>query len=99
MKITSISFMDSISVAIIGMLVVFAGLILLIVIIPGLKLMGSKKEAPMESLPVLQEALPEAGEDESLNNQDALVAAISAALAAVMDKPQSDFIVRRIRRV
>ncbi|MBQ9263471.1 MAG: OadG family protein [Clostridia bacterium] len=93
------------STTVIGMLVVFFGLVILIVCIYGMtSITGRKgkkaapvtKEAPAPA-PTAQEMPVEEAEEE---DNGAVVAAITAAIAAIFEneKNESGFIVRRIRR-
>lgn len=88
----------------IGMLVVFLGLVILIGCITvmgfviGGRLKKKQPEAPQTAdiVPAEPETVPEPEEEE---NDDALVAAITAAIYCVWDKPDTGFTVRRIRRL
>ena len=81
----------------IGMLVVFFGLIILIGCIYLLTVFTrrAKQQPAKEEAKATKEAPAEA-EDET--DDDELVAVITAAIAAVWDKPSSGFVVRRVRR-
>ena len=88
--------------AVIGMVVVFLGLVILILCIKAMHgLMSRKKAEPAPAAPVTPAAEPEAEEEpeEDVVDDGAVVAAISAALAVMMEKEESGFVVRRIRRV
>lgn len=93
------------TVALIGMAIVFAGLVVLIGLVKLLVLatgnIGKPKQekkaaepapAPVAA-PVAEAAAPAAGTD------DELIAVITAAIAAMMDGDNSGFVVRRVRRV
>ena len=94
---------SGLSTTLIGMLIVFFGLLVLIVCITVMhKVMNpAKKQArvpeaekvvvpPREAQPVEEEPEEDDGE---------LIAVIAAAVAAVWDKPESGFVVRRVRRI
>lgn len=90
------------STTLVGILVVFSGLVILILCISIMGMLTrrseKKKEGPVKTplqeapaaLPVTQEAAPQ--EDVTL------IAVITAAIAAVWQGEQSSFVVRRIRR-
>jgi glutaconyl-CoA/methylmalonyl-CoA decarboxylase subunit delta len=89
------------SVMLIGLLVVFAGLILLIGCIKLISLLsgGGRKEEPAaepEADAAMEEALPEPEFPQGLTLET--VAAITAAIAAVW-QGDTGFVVRRVRRV
>ena len=102
------NFMDSLSLGLsttaVGMLVVFSGLVILIACIYGMtSLTGrqNKASAPAPqaeevpvAAPVAEEAAPAAAEE----NDEQLIAVITAAIAAVWEGQQSSFVVRRVRR-
>ena len=91
-------------VAVIGMLIVFAGLILLIVILSLMSQLfktfdksGAQKEteqaaAPVEAAPVIEEA------DEEVVDDTELIAVIAAAISAY-EQEGKKLIVRKVRRV
>ena len=85
--------------AVIGMVVVFLGLVILILCIQAMHALMNRKKA--EPAPVAPAAEPEAEEEpeEDVADDGAIAAAISAALAVMMEKEESGFVVRRIRRV
>ena len=89
------------STTVIGMLVVFFGLIVLIALIYCMTAltsrMGNKEQAakqPAAEQPE-EEIVEEAVEEE---DDGELIAVISAAIAAVWNKPESGFVVRRVKR-
>ena len=94
---------SGLSTTLIGMLIVFFGLLVLIVCIPVMhKVMNpAKKQAPVpEAEKVVvppREAQPV--EEEPEEDDGELIAVIAAAVAAVWDKPESGFVVRRVRRI
>lgn len=97
-----LSFANSLLVAIVGILVVFLGLCILIMLIKVLAMaterMGKKKEKPATAAPApapVQEPVAEVVTEE---NDDALIAVISAAVACMMEQG-SAFTVRRVRRI
>lgn len=91
------------TVALIGMAIVFAGLVVLIGLVKLLALVTSGIGKPKQekkaaepapvAAPVAEAAAPAAGAD------DELIAVITAAIAAMMDGDNSGFVVRRVRRV
>lgn len=99
-----LSFANSLLVAIVGILVVFLGLCILIMLIKGLALaterMGKKKEKPAAAAPTPAPAPVQAPVAEAVTeeNDDALIAVISAAVACMMEQG-SAFTVRRVRRI
>ncbi len=89
-------------VTVIGVLVVFFGLIVLIGLIKLMQMLtgnlGKKKEAPAPAAaPAAPAPVAEAAPAVSQDN-DALIAVITAAVAAMMEEG-SAFTVRRVRRV
>ncbi len=94
---------SGLSTTLIGMLIVFFGLLVLIVCITVMhKVMNpAKKQAPVpEAEKVVvppREAQP--AEEEPEEDDGELIAVIAAAVAAVWDKPESGFVVRRVRRI
>lgn len=87
----------------VGMLVVFAGLIILIICIYGMTCLtgknAKKPAAPKaEAAPVQAEAAPAplAAAEET---DEQLIAVISAAIAAVWQGQGSSFVVRRVTRI
>lgn len=94
--------MLGLSTTAVGMLVVFAGLIILIMCIYAMtSLTGRQNTAPAPQVeeapvaaPVAEEAAPAAAEE----NDEQLIAVITAAIAAVWEGQQSSFVVRRVRR-
>lgn len=95
--------LDGLKVTLIGILIVFFGLTILIMLIKALIAstgnLGKKKETPEQAAPVatvtaVQEA--ETAADEV--NDEETVAAIMAALSCVMENG-SGFTVRHIRRI
>ena len=103
---TSLSFVDTLLVAVVGILVVFFGLTVLIMLI---KLMGSltgnagKKEKPVKTAPVPVEkiepvAVPAPAAAPAVQSNDELIAVITAAVAAMMGEGNG-FTVRRVRRI
>lgn len=89
------------STTIIGVLVVFVGLIILILCIYGMTcLTRQRASAPKAEAPApapaqpAEESLPQAEEQ----SDEQLIAVITAAIAAVWQKEESGFVVRRVRR-
>ncbi len=95
---------DSLLVMVTGMAIVFLGLTVLIFLIKALVKatdgMGRKKKAaaPQVVIPPMK-AFDIKTDDEPAAEDDALVAAITAALVCAMGGDGSGFVVRRIRRV
>lgn len=89
------------STTLIGMLVVFVGLIILIACISVMGMLnkkagGQKKADPKpDSTPA---PVPVAVAAPVVENDDQLIAVITAAIAAVWQGQQSGFVVRRVRR-
>ena len=103
---TSLSFVDTLLVAVVGILVVFFGLTVLIMLIKMMGAltggMGKKKEKPVNTAPVPVEKIepapvPEVAAPVQQSN-DELIAVITAAVAAMMGEGNG-FTVRRVRRV
>ncbi len=93
--------MDGLSTAVIGLLVVFLGLILLIAIISLMRVFSvQKKEAHVKAVPVAPPAAAPVAQPQAAD-QSAVVAAITAAIAMMMQQEgkTEGFVVRRIRRV
>ncbi len=90
----------------VGMLVVFTGLVILIVCITvmttitGRRKQSAKQEAPVQKAPAPAPA-PEAPAEEEPEDDLQVIAAITAAIAAVWQSEgnNSGFVVRRVRRV
>ncbi len=83
-----------------GMIVVFVGLILLILCISVMAIFKKRGDKPVviEEKPVAEIAAP-APQPQPEVNDDALIAVITAAIAAVWQGEKSGFVVRRVRRV
>ena len=92
------------SVTVIGMLIVFSGLVVLIFCVKGMNLLfGKKRKKPAPATvpaptPVSAPAAPSAP---AVKEQDdnTLAAVIAAAVAAMWQDETTGFVVRRIRRV
>ena len=87
----------------IGMVVVFAGLFILIICISIMHTLATKKtakkaESSQETPAAVLEAAP-ADEQIVPENDDALIAAITAAISLMLEDKQTGFIVRRVRRI
>ncbi|MDD6683604.1 MAG: OadG family protein [Clostridiales bacterium] len=93
----------SLSTTLIGLLVVFAGLVILIVCLSCMnKLMNAKKEkAAKEAAPAAVAEAPVQEEEIAEVDDGAIIAAITAAIACIWqeNQEQSGFVVRRVRRV
>lgn len=89
-------------VTVIGVVVVFVGLIVLIGLIKLMEKltgnMGRKKEAPKAAPAPAPVAAPAVQAAPAAQDQDELIAVITAAVAAMMEEG-SAFTVRRVRRV
>lgn len=88
------------STAAIGMLVVFFGLAVLICcILVMTSITGHKKKAPVAAPAPAPAPAPVAVEEAPAEEDDgALIAAITAAIAAVWQDEDTGFVVRRVRR-
>ena len=88
----------------VGMLVVFSGLVILIACITVMGMLnknaGGKKKAAPKPAPTAAPAPvpPIQMEEPAQENDDQLIAVITAAIAAVWQGQQSGFVVRRVRR-
>lgn len=93
----------SLSTTLIGLLVVFAGLVILIVCLSCMnRLMNAKKEkAAKEAAPAAVAEAPVQEEEIAEVDDGAIIAAITAAIACIWqeNQEQSGFVVRRVRRV
>lgn len=89
--------LSGLSVAGTGIIVVFLGLILLILTISVMKLFRSRKEQPVIHEKAPAPVIP--AEPQPPMNDDAVIAVITAAIAAVWQGETSAFVVRRVRRV
>lgn len=92
------------STTLVGMLVVFVGLIILIVCIAVMgslnKKAGEKKPAAVQEVPAPAPApVAVAPAAPAVEDDTQLIAVITAAIAAVWQGQQSGFVVRRVRRV
>ena len=102
---TSLSFGSSLLVTVVGMLIVFFGLTVLIFLIKGLVKVTNnigkpKKAAPVPTVPTpaaVPAAAPVAEETEP-EDDGALIAAITAAIACMLDDGTA-FTVRHVRRL
>lgn len=99
----ALSLGDSLLVTLVGLSIVFAGLIILICLIKVLVTIttgtGKKKEAPKAAAPAAPAAAPApAAAAVDVTDDDALIAVITAAVACMMDEG-SAFTVRRVRRI
>lgn len=101
--------MDNLSLGLsttaVGMLVVFVGLIILIACISIMGMLnksaGTKKKAPSApkaTTPPPAPVQPETVIPVQQENDEQLIAVITAAIAAVWQGEQSGFVVRRVRR-
>lgn len=89
----------------VGMLVVFSGLVILIACIYAMTVVTGRKKAPKaaEAVPAPKAApapAPVQAEPEPEEDDGAIIAAITAAIAAVWqaEGKESGFVVRRVRR-
>lgn len=93
---------NSLLVAVVGIAVVFLGLCILIALIwvlaKATESMGKKKEAPKPAAPAPAPVAAPVVEETAAENDDALIAVITAAVACMMDEG-SAFTVRRVRRI
>lgn len=93
--------MYSLSVALVGMVVVFVGLILLIICIKGISAFSKEKAKPVTpaAAPVkvaTEEPVVQAVVEQGVPAE--VVAAITAAIAQVWESPNA-FVVRRVKRI
>lgn len=92
---------NSLLVAVVGIAVVFLGLCILIgliwVLAKATESMGKKKEEP-KAAPAPAPVAEPVVEEVAAENDDALIAVITAAVACMMDEG-SAFTVRRVRRI
>lgn len=94
---------NGVSTTLVGMLIVFSGLLILILCITVMhKLMNrtpKQAEVPAEEKVVVSGPAPEPAEEEPEEDDGELIAVIAAAVAAVWDDEESGFVVRRVRRI
>ena len=96
--------LQGLSTTLIGMLIVFSGLLILIICISIMHRLLNRKEkaapaeAPAVAVPVAPAPVQVPAEEEETDDGE-LIAAITAAIAAVWDQEQSGFVVRRVRRI
>lgn len=87
----------------IGMVVVFAGLYILIICINIMHSLAArntgKKDEPSQETP--DAVVENAADDAQIapENDDSLIAAITAAISCMSEDKQTGFIVRRVRRI
>ena len=94
--------MSGLSTTLIGMLIVFFGLLILILCIQVMhKIMGKKEEPAKVNAAEPAPALPAEPEEETPADDSELVAVITAAVMQMLEQEASDgsFVVRRIRRI
>ena len=93
---------NGLSTTLVGMIIVFFGLLVLILCITVMHAVMNRGRKPVEVPPeekvVVTKPEPEP-EEEAEEEDEALIAVIAAAVAAVWEDPQSGFVVRRVRRV
>ena len=88
----------------VGMLVVFSGLIILIACIYAMTTVTGRKKAakaaPVKAAPVAPQPAAPAPEPEEEGDDGQIIAAITAAIAAIWQSEGNDsgFVVRRVRR-
>ena len=89
------------STTVIGMLVVFTGLVILIACIYGMTtITGRRKKAAAPKEAPAPAPLPAQEEPETEEEDDgALIAVLSAAIAAVWQDESTGFVVRRVKRI
>ena len=94
---------SGLSTTLIGMLIVFFGLLVLIVCITVMHLVMNRgvKKQPAAEIPAAPVPAPVIVEEPEVEEADdgELIAVISAAVAAVWDNAESGFVVRRVRRI
>lgn len=94
--------MQGLSTTLIGMLIVFFGLLVLICCITVMHMVMNrtvKKSAPAVEIPAAPVPAPVVEEPAEEEDDGELIAVISAAIAAVWDNADSGFVVRRVRRI
>ncbi|MDD2647824.1 MAG: OadG family protein [Eubacteriales bacterium] len=93
----------SLSVMLVGIAIVFVGLVILIGCIKLISAFagGKKKEAPTvkADIPAAPAAPAPAAQAAEVQNDDALIAVITAAISAVWENKSSGFTVRHIKRI
>ncbi len=97
------SLMLGLSTTLIGITVVFVGLIILIVFITlmnKIQLMSDKKQKNNAQNQVTETPAPvEEDVAEAYTDDEAIIAALSAAISAVWENENTGFVVRRVRRI
>ena len=97
----SLNLGSSLLVTLVGMAIVFLGLVILIFLIKALVKVTENKKKQQTPAPAPVQAAPSVGASEETEETDdlELVAVISAALSVVLEKQPSGFVVRHIRRI
>ena len=95
--------MMGLSTAVIGMVVVFLGLVILIV---AIQILGKfDKKEPEKATTDIAPVMPDTVEEEIIEDDSEVIAAITAALAVLFETEKSDdaqsegFVVRRVRKI
>lgn len=85
----------------VGIMIVFAGLIIIIAVISLLKRLSHQKNRTESNIPVLGVEKPVHSVSAFVREEDAVTVAVIAAVAAVMmnENAENRYTVRRIRRV
>lgn len=90
------------SVTVIGMLIVFFGLVILIFCVKGMNMLFARKKKAPKVAPPAPAPAPVAApvvEEPKAQDDSVLAAVIAAAVAAMWQDENTGFVVRRIRRV
>ena len=100
---TSLNFTDSMLVTVIGISIVFLGLTILIFLIKLLVRftdnLGKSKKLQEEAATVVHAESQSLASDESVEDDEAMIAAITAAITCMMCEEGSAFRVRHVRRI
>lgn len=93
--------LEGVVYTIMGIVIVFAMLVVIMIVIKAMQLFSGaeapqKKEAPA---PVKQEEISPAPENKQNDNNEELIAVITAAVAAAMGKSSSGFIIKSYKKL
>ncbi len=86
---------EGLAYTVMGILIVFLILVIIMLVIKAMALFSSEKSVPeiKNDKKPIQEVI------EKINNDEELIAVITAAIAAVMDKAESDIIVHSYKKL
>lgn len=92
--------MEGLSTAVIGMLVVFLGLIILIAVISLMRVFSDREKKVSPAAPAVEDVTVPDDETPVAEDNGAIAAAITAAISMMLEKEGADtsFVVRRIVR-